>query len=133
MKKPNAEAWLRGREKRLQAARVFNAYQYVRDLMDTYLPDVELSPRGLRIVNRHDLKALRTKKAAIDKLAAKTEWPFYGQVYDQALPCGRCSVRHHVLAEPRDSDVFAGNGEAICAPCVEQLIQNTLQSDAAAA
>lgn len=127
MQKPSAEAWLRGRERKRRVARVFNAVQYVRDLMDLYLPDVEISPRGLRIVKTCDSRQLRSQKAALDQLAAVTEWPFYGQVYDEALPCGRCTGRYHVLAEPRDSDVFAGNGEAICKPCVEQLIQNTRQ------
>ena len=128
MQRPSVEAWSRGQERKRRAARVFNVVQYVRDMMDLYLPDVEISPRGLRIVTRQDEKQLRGEKVALDKLAAATEWPFYGQVYAEALPCARCSGRHHVLAEPRDQDVFAGNGEAICRPCVEQLIQNTQQT-----
>jgi hypothetical protein len=128
MRKPGVEAWLRGQEQRQRFARVLNAIQFVSDIMDTYLPDVELSPRGVRIVNRYDLQALKSRKAKIDELAAATEWPFYGQVYDEALPCGRCSGRFRVLAEPRDRDVFAGNGKAICRPCVEQVIHNALRT-----
>lgn len=131
MKKPRAEAWFHGQERRRRAARVLNAIQYVRDVFDTYLPDVEISSRGLRIVNRCDVRALRANKAEIDKLAATTEWPFYAQVYDEAQPCGRCSGRFHVLAEPRDREVFAGNGQAICRPCVEQVIHNALRTDVA--
>jgi hypothetical protein len=132
MKKPGAEAWFRGQERRRRAAQVVNAIQYVRHLLDTYLPDVEVSQRGLQIVvNRCDLRVLRAKKAEIDKLAAKTEWLFYGQVHDEARPCGRCSGRFHVLAEPRDTDVFAGHGEAICRPCVEQVIQNAQRAEVA--
>jgi hypothetical protein len=131
MKKPRAEAWFRGQERRRRAARVLNAIECVRDLLDTYLPDVEISPRGIQIVNRCDVRVLRAKKAEIDKLAAATKWPFCGQVHDEAQRCGRCSGRFHVLAEPRESDVFAGNGEAICRLCVEQVIQNALQAEVA--
>ena len=131
MKKPRAEAWFNGQERRRRAARVLNAIERVRALLDTYLPDVEISPRGLQIVNRCDVRALRAKKAEIDRLAATTQWPFYGQVHDVAQPCGRCSGRSYVLAEPRESDVFAGNGEAICRPCVEQVIQNTIRAEVA--